>query len=383
MSAKRNLQLITPYLVFTLEGVTHGFYLLWLTVHRGISPFAAATAIAVGDVALLVLEVPTGIFADRLGARRSLLLGSASQVLGLVLFWRAASVVAVVAAVVAIALGDAFRHGADQALVYRSCAALGEAASFGRRFARAQATALAAMVGLTALGGWVAAHVGFDVAWAIELSLAVAGLVLAWAMTDLPVSPDEPEDEEATAAPFAGLAARVPWALIVPAAVVGTLGAVGELLVQTTPRDGVGVELVALVIAGALALEALGAAIVARGLVPLHPRSLHAITGVTLVGVALIALDPRLFVPGVLVIFLATGMAPAVRAALVQDVARDGERATVASAASAVDMIGKTVGLPLAAWLHGRCSLAATVAWILAASLVAWALATWRSARRR
>jgi hypothetical protein len=42
MSAKRNLQLITPYLVFTLEGVTHGFYLLWLTVQRGISPFAAA-----------------------------------------------------------------------------------------------------------------------------------------------------------------------------------------------------------------------------------------------------------------------------------------------------------------------------------------------------
>jgi MFS family permease len=78
MSAKRNLQLITPYLVSSLEGVSHGFYLLWLTVHRGVSPFAAATMLAAGDLTLLVLDVPAGIFADRLGVRRSLLLGSGS-----------------------------------------------------------------------------------------------------------------------------------------------------------------------------------------------------------------------------------------------------------------------------------------------------------------
>ena len=54
-----------------------------------------------------------------------------------------------------------------------------------------------------------------------------------------------------------------------------------------------------------------------------------------------------------LLIFLGSGMAPAIRSALVQRGARDGERATVASAAGAVDMIGKTAGLPLAAWLYG------------------------------
>jgi len=82
MSAKRNLQLITPYLASSLEGASHGFYLLWLSVHRGISPFAAAAMLAAGDLPLLVLDVPAGIFADRLGARRSLLLGSGFQALG-------------------------------------------------------------------------------------------------------------------------------------------------------------------------------------------------------------------------------------------------------------------------------------------------------------
>src|ERR1700677_3461926 len=104
MSASRNVRLITPYLVCSLEGVTHGIYLVWLTVHRGVSPAAAALALAFGDTALLLLEVPTGVFADRVGARRSLLLGSLCQAIGILLFWRARAVVTVFAAALAIAL---------------------------------------------------------------------------------------------------------------------------------------------------------------------------------------------------------------------------------------------------------------------------------------
>ena len=228
MSAKRNLRLITPYLVCSLEGVSHGIYLLWLTVHKGISPFAAATAIAAGDLALLVLEVPTGVFADRLGARRSLLLGSACQVLGLVALlagrlarrrwwsprWPSRSATR-------SATAPTRRWSTDRAP--RSA----RPASFGRRFARAQAWALAAMVGLTALGGWIAEHAGFDAAWALEVALAVAGLALAWAMTELPAAPDEPDGRRGgrgRARSSPGCAARVPWSLIVPATIVGTLG---------------------------------------------------------------------------------------------------------------------------------------------------------------
>ena len=46
-------------------------------------------------------------------------------------------------------------------------------------------------------------------------------------------------------------------------------------------------------IAGALALEALGAALVARGLVPVRARVLDAIGLAALAGLGLIALAPR------------------------------------------------------------------------------------------
>jgi MFS family permease len=387
MSAKRNLQLITPYLALSLEGVCHGIYLLWLTVHKGIPPFAAAMAIAAGDVALMVLEVPTGVFADRLGARRSLLLGSACQVLGLALFWKTGTLPMLVPAVLAIALGDAFRHGADEALVYRSCAALGEAHAFGRRFARAQAWALAAMVGLTAAGGWIAAHVGFDAAWAIEVALAIGGFGLACAMTDLPAAPDEPEvrddeDEGTLAGGFVrAIGARVPWAILAPATIVVALGSIVEMLAQTSQRDDRHTALIALTISGALALEALGAALVARGLIPLTAWVLDAVVLASLAGLALVAITPAALLPAVLLIFLGTGAAPAIRSALVQQRARDGERATVASAASAADMLGKTAGLPLAAWLTDRFRLPGTAAILGFAAIVLWAVATRRKVR--
>src|SRR6185312_3334706 len=109
-----------------------------------------------------------------------------------------------------------------------------------------------------------------------------------------------------------GLRAGLPWALLAPAAIAGTLGAVGDLLVQTTRGDGIGARVVALVVASGLAVEALGAALVARGLVPTRARALDLAGLVAVVGLGLAALSPSLAFPGLLLIFLAAGAAPAI-----------------------------------------------------------------------
>ena len=68
----------------------------------------------------------------------------------------------------------------------------------------------------------------------------------------------------------------------------------GELLVQTTRRDdAIGASvMVALVIAGALLLEALGAALVARGVVPVNARVLDGVGLAVLAALGLAALSP-------------------------------------------------------------------------------------------
>jgi MFS family permease len=67
----------------------HGLYLLWWVQERHLSPVAVATTLAAGDFALMMLEVPTGWFADRCGHRTSLILGSTVQVLGMLWCWSA------------------------------------------------------------------------------------------------------------------------------------------------------------------------------------------------------------------------------------------------------------------------------------------------------
>src|SRR5262245_41523547 len=98
-----------------------GLYLLWWVQERQMSPALVAATMAAGDVALMALEVPTGWFADRFGNRRSLILGSLLQVAGILCCWLATGAPGLVGACLLIALADAFRSGADEALLYRSC----------------------------------------------------------------------------------------------------------------------------------------------------------------------------------------------------------------------------------------------------------------------
>ena len=84
----------------------------------------------------MALEVPTGWFADRFGYRRSLILGSLLQVAGMICCWLADGIPGLVAACLLVAVADAFRSGADQALLYRTCVAIGREPEFQRIEAR-------------------------------------------------------------------------------------------------------------------------------------------------------------------------------------------------------------------------------------------------------
>ena len=63
-----------------MEAVMHGLYLLWWVEERHVSPALVAAILAAGDLAIALLEAPTGWLADRCGYRLSLIAGSAVQV---------------------------------------------------------------------------------------------------------------------------------------------------------------------------------------------------------------------------------------------------------------------------------------------------------------
>jgi hypothetical protein len=328
----------------------HGLYLLWWVQERQMPPAIVATVLAAGDLALLGLELPTGWFADRFGHRASLIAGSFVQVIGMLWCWLGEGVSGLVTASVLVALGDAFRSGADQALLYRTCVAVDREDDFQQIEATAQAVALTALVVLVLLGGVIVHVGGIAIGWLAETTLCFVGLVIACAMVEPPADTDR-----ATAGDLDD-AARIRYrplaAFIVPAAILGGAASAASFLAQTA--GGSTPATVTLLVAALTAAEAGGCALASR--VPAAaPRDhvLLAALGFLLLigGVAMPAWLPAI----ALALGFLLGLAQPLRAASIQRVAGDGIRARAASAASACDMAVSTIVLPITgAWRSRR-----------------------------
>ncbi len=163
-----------------------GLYLLWWVQEKQMSPALVAATMAAGDLALMALEVPTGWFADRFGSRRSLILGSLLQVAGMLCCWLADGIPGLVGACLLVALADAFRSGADQALLYRTCVALDREPEFQRIEARSRAMQVVVLALLVVAGGAIVTRWGFAAGWIAETLLCACGGVMALAMIEPP-----------------------------------------------------------------------------------------------------------------------------------------------------------------------------------------------------
>ena len=217
----------------------HGLYLLWWVQEKHVPPTTVAAILAAGDLALLCFELPTGWFADRVGHRASLIAGSAVQVIGMVWCWLGEGVPGLVTATVLVALGDAFRSGADAALVYRTCHALNREDEFQAIEARANAVELGALVVLVLTGGLIVTTWGFAAGWIAETALCAAGLLIALAMIEPPPAA-EPREPQGIDSPCPRTSIAIAT-VIVPTGLLVAIASAASFLAQTSGiRDAEG-----------------------------------------------------------------------------------------------------------------------------------------------
>ena len=337
----------------------HGLYLLWWVQEKHIPAPTLAVLLAAGDLALMALEVPTGWFADKFGHRKSLIAGSAVQVVGMLLCWLGQGVPGVLAASLLVALGDALRSGADQALLYRTCLTLNRETDFQRIQGQTYAWQAVALLIQVLMGGFIVQRWGFAAGWIVETILCAIGLGISCAMVEPPRAGDtrsEPVDRTVD-----GGAARPTWhsrasyfrfiALMLPAAFVASGHTATAFLVQT--MGGSNAAQMTWLVAAIVLAEATGSAI-ATGARDAGLRTQVAIAlfgGLTLV--TALAVRP-LLVPSAIVLSLLDGLALPLRSVAIQRLANDAVRARAASLASACDMALKTIALPLAGNWRGR-----------------------------
>lgn len=330
-----------------------GLYLLWWVQEKQMSPALVAATMAAGDLLLMALEIPTGWFADRFGNRRSLILGSLIQVAGMICCWLADGIPGLFLACALVAVGDAFRSGADQALLYRSCVALGHEGDFQRIEARSRAIQVIALAGLIVGGGAIVTTWGFAAGWAAETLLCTIGGAIAYAMVEPPACGSEEKDDVSPAP-----RTRIPWKIaalvILPLAFLDAMTAAGSFVLQTSGGSSPGqvTVLVALITLADAAGSALATRLPGAGL---RAQVALAVAGAIVAGVAVAA--PAILIPSIVALAFATGLSHPLRAAAIQRLATDDMRARAASAASACDMALSTLFLLLAgSLLAGRNS---------------------------
>jgi len=263
--------------------------------------------------------------------------------------WLGRGIPGVLVASLLIALGDAFRSGADQALLYRSVAALGREEEFQRIEARTRAVSLTTMVGQVVAGGVIVTTWGFAAGWITETMLSVAGLALAWAMVEPPARESRASHnpgrspEHATRISVLRFVALL--ALVTPAAFVDSVVSATAFVAKTAPgAEPLGVTVLVAVMTLA---EAMGSWLATR--VPSSGvRQQLALGAATLVLLATALAVRASLGPVVVAASFFLGVAHPLRAAAIQRLATDGVRARAASIASVCDMAFRTVALAVA-----------------------------------
>ncbi len=217
-----------------------------LFVRAGLSGVQISSLFAIWSISSAVLELPTGLWADRVSRRRLLALAPVLTAACFALWTVVPCYPAFAVGFVLWGAGDALRSGCVQALVYTELTRIGSPGAYRRLIGRSEAVSGAAVMTATALAGPVLAVGGYRAVGAASVAVALLGVPIGWSF---PASAPPPEPASAAAGRGTGPAGQASPRPSYPAVLRVGLGQV-----RHTPRAGRAVLLVA-VITGVGALE--------------------------------------------------------------------------------------------------------------------------------
>ncbi|WP_232716320.1 MFS transporter [Gordonia metallireducens] len=139
----------------------------------GLSPAEISALFVLWSLSTVIVEVPTGVLADRFSRRRMLVAGPLVTGAGFALWTFAPSFPSFAAGFVLWAIGGSLRSGTSQALVYDELANLGRSHEYARLSGAMRAAAAIGVIGGTALAVPLLSWGGYTVAGAASVTACV------------------------------------------------------------------------------------------------------------------------------------------------------------------------------------------------------------------
>jgi MFS family permease len=173
----RNLRLFYAFRLLATSYLFVPIFMLF-QADRGLSFFERLALGGIYSAVIIVVEVPTGVFADRLGRRRSMMWGAVAMVASCLLATRADGFAEFAVAESLAALSMALVSGADSAYLYDLLAAHDRAHEYPRRESAASAWHLLGSAFAFA-GGGALAQIHMTLPYMVTAGVALAAAVVA------------------------------------------------------------------------------------------------------------------------------------------------------------------------------------------------------------
>ena len=149
------------------------------------------TQVMIGEstfaASIVLLEVPSGVFADRMGRKSTLIAGMMFFVTGMIIFAFASNFAQVIISQMLFGVGSAFRSGADSALLFDSLKAVDRETEYQKVLGRSQTIGYLTAIPMNITGGLIAARFGFRLTIALSAGITALNLINFFLLAEPPM----------------------------------------------------------------------------------------------------------------------------------------------------------------------------------------------------
>ncbi|MBP7876164.1 MFS transporter, partial [Candidatus Woesebacteria bacterium] len=145
--------------IFYVTQVCHSLIFpipIWIVYYLGVLTPAQLTATVIAQYASqMVMELPSGALADIIGRKKTIVLGFLITGVGYLIFPLAGTFLHFLALSILFGIGDSFRSGSEEALIYDSYKQVGKESAFRKAFAHGSMLYQVGLIVSTAAGGFL------------------------------------------------------------------------------------------------------------------------------------------------------------------------------------------------------------------------------------
>ncbi|TFE01586.1 MFS transporter [Jeotgalibacillus salarius] len=179
MNAKRNIKVL--YVISFFFSLIPAYVierLFWEM--RGMSVLDVVLTEMIFGAVMLLMEVPSGVLADRIGRKPLIVTGVLFEALMFAILLTADSFWQFGLAIAFAVAGAAFLSGAENALLYDSLAVLSKEGSFDWHLGRLQTVKMISLFIAAISGSFLAVHVPFEINYWLSLTNTMAAFILTF-----------------------------------------------------------------------------------------------------------------------------------------------------------------------------------------------------------